>query len=337
MSSDSCPEKAASGVRRRYNVTTMAVPDPDQINLFTGEPLRVPAPEDCDAPINQPHCVREVSDDGQAMMRMCVLGSGSAGNSSVISYQGNLILIDAGFGPRTTAARLAQRGLAFSQVKAICVTHLDRDHFSPALLPTLVKWGVKVYIHERHVDEFWHAHEWSETLHDEGLLRLFTSRRFSPLEGMTFDPIRLQHDKAGSYGFRVESPGGSIGYATDLGQAPEALIEHVAGVDLLAIESNYDMQMQLASPRPHYLKERIMGGFGHLSNEQCLEAVLRIFGRDSQMGPQQVILLHRSRDCNCPVKLRAMYERYTDISRLLHLSEQDMPSPWLTATRRPGE
>jgi phosphoribosyl 1,2-cyclic phosphodiesterase len=72
------------------------------------------------------------------------------------------------------------------------------------------------------------------------------------------------------------------------------MIEALAGVDVLAIESNYCPRMQVASKRPEFLKKRIMGGAGHLSNEECLEAV-------GAIGPRrEVVLLHLSRDCNAP-------------------------------------
>ncbi|MEY2716643.1 MAG: putative metallo-hydrolase YycJ, partial [Planctomycetota bacterium] len=98
---------------------------------------------------------------------------------------------------------------------------------------------------------------------------------------------------------------GVLGLATDLGRASGALIEAMRGVDILAIESNYDRDMQLASDRPAFLKDRIMGGKGHLSNEECIEAVRAIAW---PRGPEHVVLLHLSRDCNCPDLVRSLWK-----------------------------
>jgi phosphoribosyl 1,2-cyclic phosphodiesterase len=72
------------------------------------------------------------------------------------------------------------------------------------------------------------------------------------------------------------------------------MIDHLRGVDVLALESNYCPVLQVASDRPRFLKDRIMCGSGHLSNEQCARAVGLIAPRS------HVVLLHLSQECNTP-------------------------------------
>lgn len=298
----------------------MANPSPDQYHLFHGQAASAIEPA-------APSVL--LRDGDQQPLKLCVLGSGSSGNCSMIDHQGQLLLIDAGFGPRTIARRMLVRDAVFSQVKAICITHLDSDHFQSHLIPTLIKWGITLYIHESHMPAWWRI-EKSREFHEAGLLRVFTSRAFSPLEGLSLRSIRLAHDRKGSYGFRIESAAGHIGYATDLGHVPDGFVEHFSGVDVLAIESNYDPHMQLASMRPYRLKHRVMGGHGHLSNQQCLDAIRAIRARCArQQGPRSIVLLHRSRQCNCPNLLRQMYATDPHLHERLHLSEQDTPSPWI--------
>jgi hypothetical protein len=113
---------------------------------------------------------------------------------------------------------------------------------------------------------------------------------------------------------------------------PEHLIDGFAELDILALESNYDPGMQLASARPWFLKRRIMGGRGHLSNEQALEAIRRIFEKaDRRRGklPAHVVLLHRSRQCNCPRLVRKLFARDPRIAQRLTLAEQYSRSQWL--------
>ena len=117
-------------------------------------------------------------------------------------------------------------------------------------------------------------------------------------------PCENPHDDGGTVAFRIETPAGSLGFATDLGRASGALIEAMRGVDILAIESNYDRAMQLESARPAFLKDRIMGGKGHLSNDECIDAVRAI---SWPREPEHVVLLHLSRECNCPELVRGMW------------------------------
>jgi hypothetical protein len=113
---------------------------------------------------------------------------------------------------------------------------------------------------------------------------------------------------------------------------PDQLIELFCGLDVLCIESNYDPQMQQDSPRPWFLKQRITGGRGHLSNEQAFEAVRQIFDRCETRGlrlPDHVVLLHRSRQCNCPKLLRQLFMRDARLGRRLTLAEQFSPTGWI--------
>ena len=150
--------------------------------------------------------------------------------------------------------------------------------------------------------------------------------------------VALPHDEAGSHGFVMECAGFRVGYATDLGRVPGELIERFCGVDVLAIESNYDPYMEENSPRPYYLKQRIMGGSGHLSNEQALAAVQAILDRTAATCgpdklPRHIVLLHRSRQCNCPKLVQRMFAGDPRIAPVLTLTHQHERTPWLHARR----
>jgi len=263
-------------------------------------------------------------------LRLCVLGSGSGGNCSVVRWGEATMLIDAGFGPITTARRLNQAGLRAADLQAVCVTHLDQDHFRPNWIPTLVGLKIRVFLHRWHVNDLPTVPGGSDLL-NSGLVVPFDDGPFQPIDGIDVLPIRLSHDVKGTTGFRVQTAGGSLGYATDLGHVPDALVEHFTGVDLLAIESNYDRQMQIGSDRPWFLKRRIMGQAGHLSNEQALEAVQQIMHRSPAGNPQHIVLLHRSQQCNCPDKVRALFHQHAAIKHRLTLTEQRRRSRWLAA------
>ena len=274
-------------------------------------------------------------------VEVCVLASGSAGNCTVVRTPAGALLLDCGIGPRTAAQRLAGTGISVADVAGICLTHLDHDHFNRNWLGTLLGRGINVYCHESRVDDVIRmalgaapAVEDVEKLVAQILT--FDGEPFEVLAGLTMRPLRFAHDRMGSHGFLIEGYGCRIGYATDLGRVPHTLLEEFADVDLLAIESNYDRQMQLDSPRPAFLKRRIMGGSGHLSNDEAFDAVRGIFGRCEARGnplPAHVVLLHRSRECNCPDRLRRLFGRDARIGPRLVLAEQYERSPLLRPRR----
>jgi phosphoribosyl 1,2-cyclic phosphodiesterase len=166
----------------------------------------------------------------------------------------------------------------------------------------------------------------------EALVVPFNGQSFSPIDGVSMKAIPLAHDRMGSHGFMIEGYGVRIGYATDLGRVPRRLIDRFCNLDMLAIESNYDSAMQESSSRPWFLKNRIMGGSGHLSNAQALQAIRMILDRCEALGsrmPAHIVLLHRSRECNCPKLLQRLFCEDPRIAKRLTLAEQFQRTEWL--------
>lgn len=221
---------------------------------------------------------------------LVVLASSSSGNCSVIIHGAGRMrraaLIDCGLSPLRTRRLLADLGLDFSCIDDVLVTHLDGDHFHPGWADRLPPHA-HLHIHARHVAravrQGWRSDR----------LRIFDA----PFElrcGLRASPVLLAHDEWGVVAFRIEGGGVSLGYATDLGRVSPVLIRAMEGVDVMAIESNYCPALQASSDRPAFLKNRIMGGRGHLSNAECRSAVAAISPR------RHVVLLHLSRQCNTP-------------------------------------
>ena len=276
-----------------------------------------------------PHTVQPSAAKPGDTLRVCVLGSGSGGNASVLRFGETALLIDAGFGPRTTDKRLAQAGLSLSRLDAVCLTHLDQDHFRTTWPATLLKLAIPIYVHAWHFADLMRLPGGAE-LRDAGLAHAFESDPFEPIPGIQTSTVRLQHDKQGTIGFRFDTHAGSVGYATDLGHAPAHLIKHMAGVDLLCIECNYDEHMTRLSPRPSWVNRRNMSDSGHLSNEQSYEAVRAIADLSPAGNPRHVVLLHRSSQCNHPMKVRRVFERDPELYPRITLTEQRRRTRWLT-------
>jgi phosphoribosyl 1,2-cyclic phosphodiesterase len=255
-------------------------------------------------------------------LELCILASGSSGNCAVLRTPAGVMLIDAGIGPRTAAKRMAGSGVSVADVRAICLTHLDRDHFSPTWMETIRRNGIQVFCHESRKNDLLAC----------AAVHPFNGQSFEPCAGVTFSAQRFDHDSTGSHGFLIDGFGTRIGYATDLGKVPKSLLDAFCGVDVLALESNYDHDMELNSDRPAFLKHRIMGGRGHLSNTQAFEAIQQILDRcqlKKRRLPQHIVLLHRSRQCNCPKLLRNLFESDRRIANRLTLGEQYERTGWL--------
>jgi len=249
-----------------------------------------------------------------------ILASGSGGNCSVLTYQidgwTRFLMIDAGLSPRRTIPLLRASGLQLGQLDAILLTHLDADHFHLSWCKARPPQA-RFILHPRH----------ARTLQRRDRMRiegLHEPMRLAP--GLDVAPITLAHDEHGVTAFRFDlapanAPPSRLGFATDLGHITDDFIEHVRGVDVLAIESNYCPRMQLASSRPAFLKRRIMGGAGHLSNQQALDTIERIAPR------AHVVLLHLSRECNRP---ELVAEMHAGAEYALTISEQHHPSRWVS-------
>ncbi|HHN78962.1 MAG TPA: MBL fold metallo-hydrolase [Phycisphaerales bacterium] len=251
---------------------------------------------------------------------LCVLASGSTGNCSILrlrpdpaSRATRTCLIDAGLSPTRTRRLLAERGLAMGDIDDIILTHLDGDHFH-AGWKRARDCRATLRLHRRHTGRA--QRSGSMMRRNEPF-----SERVELTEGVGFEPVLLNHDDLGVAVFRFTFPdGGSLGFATDLGRPTDTLIDHLRGVDVLAIESNYCPRLQAASGRPAFLKQRITGGSGHLSNEQCHRAV-------EQIGPgSDVVLLHLSKQCNTrELAVRA----HEGAPYRLTVSSHDTPTDWI--------
>ena len=262
-------------------------------------------------------------------LEICVLASGSAGNAAILRSPAGIVLIDAGIGPRTLAKRLDGTGVRPTDIAALCLTHLDSDHFSARWALTLRRLNIPIYCHANKVEALA-----SRSPDLVPLIRPFNVDAFSPIDGLTCDPIHFAHDQLGSHGFVVEGFGYRIGYATDLGHVPSYFFDRFRDLDCIALEANYDPQMQANSARPLFLKRRIMGGHGHLSNLQALAAIRKLLDRTRRF-PDHIVLLHRSQECNCPDLVRQLFSTDRRIASRLTLAQQHERSPWLGRIDRP--
>ena len=229
-------------------------------------------------------------------MRFQTFASSSAGNAALLSCGETHILIDAGISCRRIQTALGRLGLSLGDLSAVLITHTHTDHI--AGLSTLL----------RHCSA---PIRCSEEVGRQLCYRLAGAERVLapfPLGGQTevggcrITSVPTSHDSPGSTGFRVDAAEGSIGYLTDTGMIPEAA-DCLLGVDLLVLEANHDVETLRSGPYPYYLKRRILGDGGHLSNEDCARFAVTL----AEHGAAEIVLAHLSRENNTPaMALRAV-------------------------------
>jgi phosphoribosyl 1,2-cyclic phosphodiesterase len=222
-------------------------------------------------------------------LRFRVLGSGSAGNATLVEGGGARVLLDAGLGPRQLAERLQSAGVDPAEIDAVFVSHEHGDHARGAAAFS-ARFGVPLagtrgtFVAAGFAEAKLAAYE------------TITAGASRSLGRMVVRTLPVPHDAAAPLAFVVSCGEASIGHATDLGHLGRRLVEAMGGCDALLVESNYDPAMLRDGPYPWSLKERILGPLGHLANGD----VGRLL--EKGLGPhcRRVVLAHLSRKNNHP-------------------------------------
>lgn len=254
-------------------------------------------------------------------VRIASLSSSSQfGNAYLISNDDQHILVDCGLGIRRMEESLAELRVEPTQIAAVLITHEHVDHIRAMQLrrPFPEKYGIKVFAPRL----FWQIAPGIDAVPDS--LRVsFAREEIIPVGKFEVTPIRKPHDSLVSVGFRVEVPDGpSAVVLTDLGEVTADVIRLARASSYIVIESNHDRHMELASGRPPSLINRVLGNWGHLSNEQTGQA-LRGMVDEHTRG---VLLAHLSLDCNTPrlaLAAVAPHLRQSSFSGVLEVASPD--------------
>ncbi len=211
---------------------------------------------------------------------MRVLRSGSAGNAILVEAGATRFLIDAGL-PAEMILRDLDDGSP-APLTAILLTHEHDDHLrGAAALARAV--GATVLVNE-------------PTLRSAGGqlagadIEIFRTDRSFRVGSVEVTPFSLPHDAAEPVGFALACGGARVAVACDLGEVTDVLLEHARGADLCIIEANYDLRLMAVSLYPWFLKNRIVGSLGHLSNDGAARAAVGA----ASGGAQTVHLVHLS-------------------------------------------
>jgi len=222
-------------------------------------------------------------------VKVCVLGSGSSGNATLVVADGVSVLIDAGLSCRQIVRRMESVGASPRSLDAVFITHEHRDHI--AGLPTLVKrFDPAVHVTEAT------ASAAGPAINGTGRVQFVQAGVSCRLGPMEIHPFSVAHDATDTVGYVVSDGDVSVGIATDLGFV-SAIVRHwLRGCDLAIVEANHDPQMLRNSRYPWQIKQRIASRHGHLSNTDCAALVADLVPD----GTRCVVLAHISEENNIP-------------------------------------
>lgn len=183
-------------------------------------------------------------------------------------------------------------GIEPGQVAGILITHEHSDHIGG--LPVLCRQlGAEVYTTEPTARQICYRMAGMEER-----FRVFDPGERFAVGELTVGTFATSHDCACPVGFTVSDGRRKLTLCTDTGVVTQGALDAVLGADTLIGEFNYDLDMLREGPYPAYLKERILGDRGHLSNELGGE----LAGRAVERGTRRVVLAHLSRENNRPEK-----------------------------------
>lgn len=220
-------------------------------------------------------------------VHVSILGSGSRGNCAVVWSGDDAVLVDCGLSPRVVRRRLRQAGVAASSIKAILVTHEHGDHVGGAP-PLARQLGVPIHITAP-------ARRMSRIDADLQVEIVSPGRRFA-VGRLQIEPFRVPHDTVDTLGYVVGAGPHRVGFATDMGSLQRGVVDRLRSCRAVLLEFNHDEHLLWAGDYPEFLKERVAGERGHLSNRQGAELLEALGGS----RVEHVLLGHLSEQNNEP-------------------------------------
>ena len=199
-------------------------------------------------------------------MRFVSIASGSSGNSIYVGTDTTHILVDAGISGKRIEQGLNEIGVKGSELGGVVITHEHSDHIK-GLGILARKYEVPIYATRETLEEI----QGNKTLGEypkELLKPVLPDVEFS-VGDMRIKPFSIDHDGANPVAYRIQSGKKSVAVATDMGHFDQYIIDHLQNLDGLLLESNHDVRMLETGPYPYYLKRRILGDHGHLSNDSA--------------------------------------------------------------------
>ncbi len=226
-------------------------------------------------------------------MRICSIASGSSGNCIYVGSDATHLLVDVGISGKRTEAGLKELGLTMKDIDGILITHEHADHIA-GLGVLGRKYEIPVYA-TRGTIEAIKRNSSVGKIPDDVFCPIQADEKIM-IKDLSCNPRRISHDAAEPVAYRISYGRKKVGIVTDLGNYNDYTVESLKGMDALLLEANHDVNMLQVGPYPYYLKQRILGDRGHLSNERAGQLLCDLLHENLQA----VILGHLSKENNLP-------------------------------------
>lgn len=224
---------------------------------------------------------------------VCSLSSGSSGNCYMVRSEENVILIDAGISTKRIHESLESIGIGREAISGVFITHEHSDHVKGLKVLTKKNPEWKVYSSEGTGNCI------KEYIYDQGQLECFTAGECVDIGDINIRSIRVSHDAADPVCYYISSGDQSILLLTDTGYVTAEAAGYMRRSEIIIIEANHEVNMLRAGSYPYYLKRRILGDKGHLSNEAAGEILAENIGANGTY--KRILLAHLSKENNFPL------------------------------------
>ncbi len=226
-------------------------------------------------------------------MRICSIASGSSGNCIYVGSDATHLLVDVGISGKRTEAGLKELDLSMQDIDGIFITHEHTDHIA-GLGVLARKYGVPVFATRGTIEAIKKTASVGEI--PEELFQTVYADEKVIVKDIVCNPMRISHDAAEPVAYRISHGKKKVGIVTDLGTYNDYTVECLKEMDALLLEANHDVNMLQVGPYPYYLKQRILGDRGHLSNERAGQLLCDLLHDKLQA----VVLGHLSKENNLP-------------------------------------
>lgn len=217
-------------------------------------------------------------------IKFCVLASGSKGNCTYVELGKHKYLIDIGVNFLYVSQKLEDIGVSPTEIEGIFITHVHEDHIQ-GLKRFLKVINPIIYLTDKIYNELSLDIEHYEFI-DEDL----------QIDDILIESIKLSHDTSECKGYIFNRNNKSLVYITDTGYINRKYFDKLTNRTAYIIESNHDIDMLMNGSRPYYLKMRVLGDEGHISNKDCLYYLKNFVTENTE----NIVLAHISKDNNEP-------------------------------------
>lgn len=248
-------------------------------------------------------------------LKFCSFASGSKGNSYLVKTRETAVIVDAGISGKKILHGLEQSGTDIADVKGVLVTHEHGDHAKSIRI--LMKKATNATL-------FCNIGTWQkikDLVPEERQITIITGEAFR-IDDLEIKSFEIHHDAAEPVGYTFCKSDKTLSIVTDTGHICENIFDEIKDADLLVLEANHEPRVLEMCSYPYSVKRRILGDFGHLSNEAAGNCLCDLVEYDSKN--RRVLLAHLSQENNSPdmaeiVLKNTMAERDLSMPMQLHV------------------